>query len=272
MVMPNIGLNDGVLMMSLLYSAFDILYEWKHFSQCQAPVNWWLVVSYLLVVIFRITHSFGQSNSNEGEDFLMNFRQRKAIPRALLKITWALVVPFFTVWTAVGSYWLSQVLSHTPSCLPMGAHPWFILFWQALSYLWIIVHIVFGITAMVLEQRIRRAENDVRRIEQDSDVVERWGRISDVSNYENMPWKHDAGLRPTEIEKMETVKHFGDAAECSICLNDVVQGENIRYLPGCGHLFHKSCIDLWMVRRADCPLCKCPVTKEHLKGLQGVSV
>lgn len=271
MTLPSIGLNDGVLLMSLLYSAFDILYEWSHFSKCQAPVHWWLLVSYLFVIIFRVTHSLGQSNSTD-EEFLLNLRQRKAIPRALVKITWMLVVPFFTVWTATGSYWLRQVLSHTPKCLPMGAHPWFIIFWQVLSYLWIIVHIVFGIIATVLERRIRRAENDVRSIEQDHDVVERWGRISDVTNYGSMPWKHDVGLRPAEIEQMETVKHFGDAAECSICLNDVLQGENIRYLPGCGHLFHKSCIDLWMVRRADCPLCKCKVTKEHLKGLQGVSV
>jgi hypothetical protein len=29
-----------------------------------------------------------------------------------------------------------------------------------------------------------------------------------------------------------------------------------RELPGCGHVFHESCIDLWLLRRGDCPLCK----------------
>jgi len=269
LALPKIGLNDAVLLLSLLYSAFDIIFEWKNFSRCQAPVHWWLVVSYIFVVIFRVTHTMGQSSANEGEEFLLNLRQRKAGLRALVKVTWMLVVPFFTIWTAMGSYWLSQVLWYTPECLPMGAHPWFIIFWQALSYLWIIVHIVFGIIAMVLERRIRRAETDQRNVEEDSDVLARWGRISDTTNFGSMPWKHDAGLRAAEIEQMESVKHFGDPAECSICLNDVVQGENIRYLPGCGHLFHKCCIDLWMLRRADCPLCKCKVTKDHIKGLQG---
>merc|ERR550514_1456235 len=73
----------------------------------------------------------------------------------------------------------------TPECLPMGAHPWFIGFWMALSYLWILVHVIFGIIAWVLERRIRNAEGDIRAIEND-DSIARWGRMSSIPGYASM--------------------------------------------------------------------------------------
>jgi hypothetical protein len=45
---------------------------------------------------------------------------------------------------------------------------------------------------------------------------------------------------------------------CSICLFDFAAGEEVRAMP-CGHVYHSSCIDLWLAQRADCPLCKADV-------------
>lgn len=42
---------------------------------------------------------------------------------------------------------------------------------------------------------------------------------------------------------------------CTILI-DFVYISEARQLDGCGHTFHRSCIDLWLFRRADCPLCK----------------
>lgn len=48
--------------------------------------------------------------------------------------------------------------------------------------------------------------------------------------------------------------------ECAICLSDFVDGDKVRVLP-CGHIFHRSEIDDWLVRiRKVCPICKRDVT------------
>ena len=44
---------------------------------------------------------------------------------------------------------------------------------------------------------------------------------------------------------------------CSICIDDFEEGEKLRLLPRCGHLFHTDCILPWLTeRKACCPLCK----------------
>lgn len=48
----------------------------------------------------------------------------------------------------------------------------------------------------------------------------------------------------------------GDEVQCSVCLNELEEGNDVRVLP-CGHAFHRTCADLWLVngQRNSCPLC-----------------
>ena len=47
-----------------------------------------------------------------------------------------------------------------------------------------------------------------------------------------------------------------DAADvCAVCLCELSEGERVRRLPKCSHVFHVVCIDSWLERRAKCPLC-----------------
>lgn len=48
----------------------------------------------------------------------------------------------------------------------------------------------------------------------------------------------------------------GSASSCSICLSDFKEGEVLRALPECGHLFHLQCVDPWLRSRPTCPLCR----------------
>ncbi|TVU22855.1 hypothetical protein EJB05_32576, partial [Eragrostis curvula] len=45
-------------------------------------------------------------------------------------------------------------------------------------------------------------------------------------------------------------------AECAVCLNDLDEGQTVRRLPGCKHVFHRECIDAWLASRASCPVCR----------------
>ncbi|XP_050214680.1 RING-H2 finger protein ATL51-like [Mercurialis annua] len=43
---------------------------------------------------------------------------------------------------------------------------------------------------------------------------------------------------------------------CSVCLCEFNEGEQIRLLPECLHLFHVTCIDIWLNSHSNCPLCR----------------
>ncbi|KAJ7519623.1 hypothetical protein O6H91_20G046800 [Diphasiastrum complanatum] len=47
-----------------------------------------------------------------------------------------------------------------------------------------------------------------------------------------------------------------DATSCSICLSDYKDGELLKMLPDCRHVFHAQCIDSWLRLHATCPMCR----------------
>ena len=48
---------------------------------------------------------------------------------------------------------------------------------------------------------------------------------------------------------------------CSVCLGEYMVGEEIRVLPKCNHMFHRGCIDCWLITRSPfCPICRDCVT------------
>ncbi|KAI3512163.1 hypothetical protein L1887_19393 [Cichorium endivia] len=50
-----------------------------------------------------------------------------------------------------------------------------------------------------------------------------------------------------------------DEYECAVCLGDVENGDMVRCLPNCKHMFHVKCIDEWFVGHTSCPVCRVPV-------------
>jgi len=267
MTMP-LGYNDGILLISLLYSSVDIHFEWESFSQCRRPIHQWLFLSFALVITFRLTHALGSKASVGSGDFLLDLRQKDALPRLLASFTWLIALPFFILWTLVGTNWLWVTVQETPACVPTATHLWFSIFWLALCYIWIFIHVALGAVAWVLERRVRRAESDLSQIE-DADVISRWGHVSSLQGYRSLSGMAQKGLSATEINALpsfccsgaDSEAGVGDDAECPICLHTLDPGDHLRQLDTCGHLFHRSCIDLWLLRSCDCPLCKRSVRK-----------
>ncbi|PKU85668.1 RING-H2 finger protein ATL8 [Dendrobium catenatum] len=48
----------------------------------------------------------------------------------------------------------------------------------------------------------------------------------------------------------------GAALECVICLSTFNEGDEVSQLLSCKHLFHASCIDLWLNTHNNCPICR----------------
>eukprot|EP00929_Paragymnodinium_shiwhaense_P010862 TRINITY_DN115871_c0_g1_i1.p1 TRINITY_DN115871_c0_g1~~TRINITY_DN115871_c0_g1_i1.p1 ORF type:complete len:288 (+),score=37.72 TRINITY_DN115871_c0_g1_i1:77-940(+) len=282
-VMQSLGTNDAILFVSLLYSCIDLSYEWDQFDLCRRPIHRWLLTSYGCVIAFRVTHLLGtklsetvengSSNQNvqtAAADFLLDLRQKGLLPRMLAGFTWLIALPFFVFWTLLGTLWLWEVVRDTPTCTPSPTHLWFSAFWLGLCYIWIAVHAALGTVAWLLEKRVRKAEVDLRAIE-DDETRERWGQVSRITSYTSLSQTQSegSGLTPSEIRALpglctheEEPEEGKEGEECPICITCFAKGDSTRTLRWCGHNFHRSCIDLWLLRRADCPLCKRSVRGE----------
>jgi len=46
---------------------------------------------------------------------------------------------------------------------------------------------------------------------------------------------------------------------CAVCLEHYVAGDLVKRLPRCEHEFHATCLEKWLSRRGQCPLCRVPV-------------
>ncbi|PAN04973.1 hypothetical protein PAHAL_1G105600 [Panicum hallii] len=65
----------------------------------------------------------------------------------------------------------------------------------------------------------------------------------------------------------------GDVAEdCAVCLGGVEEGETVRRLPACQHVFHKGCIDPWLRAHATCPVCRSGVLPRPERPVEVVVV
>jgi len=282
-----LGYNDAVLIVSLSLSSIDLLCEWSAFQGCAKPIHAWLVVSYAFVVAVRTAHLFGahlaksQAQQSGGaspasEEFILDLRHKASAARLLVSITWRFALPFFVFWTLLGTRWMSDVMQHSPTCVPSPEQLYFAMFWLVLCYGWIIVHCGVGGIAWLLELRVRHAERDLRAVE-DADVLARWGQVSHLSDFHALDGRAEMnGLTPDEIQSLpcEPYSRWGDCEEeeCSICICHLEPGEAVRRLPSCGHTFHKSCIDLWLLRCAHCPLCKREAPKSRRGRCEAVFV
>lgn len=279
MAVPAVGMNDALLLMSILYLSIDLVGDWDEFKGCHQPIHQWILVSYGLVVLSRLVYISGAMLSRiSAGAFLLDLREKDSNVQALMKLTWFAILPAFTAWSVVGTKWIWDVVQFTPQCAPGGAHFWFLAIWQSLSYFWICVHGGLGGVAWFLEHRLRRAERQLRQLES-PDVIARWGHVSQLGRFDNMPdlaGGSGLGLSPDTIMSLSGASIaavcFADDCECPICLNAIKTGDQMRELAGCSHRFHRSCIDLWLVRRADCPLCKGKVLPSTVAGPVSISV
>ena len=75
-------------------------------------------------------------------------------------------------------------------------------------------------------------------------------------------------LESERINQLSTYQYEKSSTteQCTICMDELKDGDTVRILP-CGHdTFHRHCIDDWLKKRnRSCPLCRHNVTKEKPK-------
>ncbi|XP_058110988.1 RING-H2 finger protein ATL32-like [Magnolia sinica] len=63
-------------------------------------------------------------------------------------------------------------------------------------------------------------------------------------------------LPTIQFKKVDAGKVGPTDTDCAVCLGEFEDGERLRSLPNCGHIFHISCIDTWFRTHSSCPLCR----------------
>ncbi|KAH9533131.1 hypothetical protein CY35_18G035200 [Sphagnum magellanicum] len=58
--------------------------------------------------------------------------------------------------------------------------------------------------------------------------------------------------------------------ECAVCLSDFEEEDDLCLLPGCKHVFHQDCIDVWFQSHSTCPLCRASLVPKTSDGSKHV--
>ncbi|XP_029318598.1 E3 ubiquitin-protein ligase RNF128-like [Cottoperca gobio] len=69
-------------------------------------------------------------------------------------------------------------------------------------------------------------------------------------------------IRRLQVRKLKTgdEETKSDSDMCAVCLESYKAGELVTVLT-CEHIFHKACIEPWLLERRTCPMCKCDILK-----------
>lgn len=82
------------------------------------------------------------------------------------------------------------------------------------------------------------------------------GATQEMIETNTFPHKYKRLRRVSETDE--------DSEKCTICLSQFEIDNDVRRLP-CMHLFHKDCVDQWLVTNKHCPICRVDIEIHHTK-------
>lgn len=151
------------------------------------------------------------------------------------------------------------LLSFAPLCTALGALPPLYPGAQAVPYISSTYTVVIiAVSALVL---LCMLAFSIGR------CVDEAERLADELDEDSLPSWRPAGLRPEVLAAFPTMTYSeaktfragAGALECAVCLSEFEEEEMLRLLPGCCHVFHPDCIDVWLVDHVTCPICRTDV-------------
>lgn len=245
-----VGTNDAFLAILLLYLLADMYRNHETFCSCDRPIRTWLLGTYVLTASLRGAHLIGDTYGRNPQEFAFTVSQRYHE-----KLLW----PILAIWAVIGTVWTSSDRISLRPCLSETRHM-LVVSWIFALYTWLGFQACVAFMAWQNRKHLQWVKDNFVAVE-DDDVVSRWGHVSEEPEQLSL----HRGLTAAEIATLpsmtatpNTISQSQDF-DCPICLGSVEPGDCVRSLDSCGHTFHRACIDLWLLRRADCPLCKTSV-------------
>jgi len=75
---------------------------------------------------------------------------------------------------------------------------------------------------------------------------------SDTEGFENCQQINSALGKASRVKSGDPLL----SEHCHICMDDYKEKEFKRIIPLCNHCFHKKCIDKWLKKKGNCPICR----------------
>ncbi|KAL8514156.1 hypothetical protein ACS0TY_013327 [Phlomoides rotata] len=78
-------------------------------------------------------------------------------------------------------------------------------------------------------------------------------------NIITVKYKYASMIKKKSSKFCHREKRRHDLDECSVCLSEIVEGEEGMELDDCKHAFHRNCLETLKGYKATCPLCRSTV-------------
>lgn len=121
--------------------------------------------------------------------------------------------------------------------------------------IFISVMLLFAGIAVLIAIHVCISGRVLRRENNQGDHHNHNHNIDTISNENKIMSKDDLkGLPCFEYKVAE--KENTSSVDCAVCLENFKMGDKCRLLPNCKHSFHVQCIDSWVLKTPDCPICR----------------
>lgn len=240
----------------------DLCWNWKDYSSCQAPIDYFLLGTYLIIPIQALTWTF-----------MAHPRTPAWLARVLTFFFFAGLGPCFFLLSILGIKYQVEDIDYTPDCIPAERAPWTVWGWILLLLLEDIIYtaiIVFTVISWYrwfrYTRRMRRLMNNLANM--DGQNLNEYllglnGEYGDLNN--------QVGLSKGDLNQLKGTPYtqsFGSLLSvqqpsCPICFEDFSAGDDVIDLPSCNHLYHTQCIKVWLEKNPLCPMCRSNVRNNH---------
>jgi hypothetical protein len=94
------------------------------------------------------------------------------------------------------------------------------------------------------------------------------GAVNELIGAPHQNTMEPVAVRPTaqQIATASTISTVSAEEEentCAICQDVMAEGSQVRTLNSCEHAFHIGCIDIWLQRHVNCPVCRHDIREAH---------
>lgn len=216
--------GDLILVFIFLFSLYDFSSMDSVFHKCAGPLDAWVVGSYAIILLQNMTLRFQTHPA---------YRSVSGRMGICVMMTTLLVCSAFHAF--LGTIILRRTVSETPECLPTLYTQYFLLTWNVLCYAWAFVYACVTVLH----------------------ALNRWEVMDLLPSPPPKCTLRDLSLLP-KVSVSSAVSDQLQDKECTICLSDFAEGENVRLgiCVTCHSSFHTACIDAWLLCQNCCPNCK----------------
>lgn len=83
--------------------------------------------------------------------------------------------------------------------------------------------------------------------------------LEQLLQFDQPLYERGQGASNDQVDELPVVKFSANAhgsdEKCMVCQCEYEEGDEMRALP-CLHKFHKDCVDEWLLRKGECPVCR----------------